>query len=382
MIRIGGLGPLTLPGIPWAGRELKDGMSLAVQQLNGSGGVLSRELTLLFEDTHGRPEAGIAAVERLLDERVHAFAGEFHSVVADALVERMQRSGLPFVCASATLDNLTARRLSFVFRLAPPQSYGWAIYADFLASQGFRHVVALQEDNLYWNNGSRAIEARLRNLGVRFTRLSVAPGQADAMSWIRQVQAMQSDSPVPDILLLLMAYPEPLRAVVREADNHGLVPPACFLGDPAGRTVFPDWWEIVGTDAIQVPFLSYTRPARPTANGKRISTDFKQQYGREPTFVAFEGYDSVLVLARAFEDAGTTEPSNVSEALRRMELEGTRGTIRFSTEREGVVHQQWKWPPVCVVAYSHARQAFSEADLLWDAEHGHSIGTKFLRRAG
>jgi len=29
VIRIGGLGPLTLPGIPWAGRELKDGMSLA-----------------------------------------------------------------------------------------------------------------------------------------------------------------------------------------------------------------------------------------------------------------------------------------------------------------------------------------------------------------
>jgi ABC-type branched-subunit amino acid transport system substrate-binding protein len=250
VIRIGGLGPLTLPGVPWAGRELKDGMSLAVQQLNGSGGVLSRELTLLFEDTHGRPEAGIAAVERLLDERVHAFAGEFHSVVADALVERVQRSGLPFVCASATLDNLTARRLSFVFRLAPPQSYGWAIYADFLASQGFRHVVALQEDNLYWNSGSNVIEARLRKLGVRFTQFSAAPGRADAMSWIRQVQAKQSDPPVPDILLLLMGYPEPLRAVVGEAHNHGLVPPARFLGDPAGRAVFPDWWEITGTDAI------------------------------------------------------------------------------------------------------------------------------------
>jgi hypothetical protein len=110
--------------------------------------------------------------------------------------------------------------------------------------------------------------------------------------------------------------------------------------------------------------------------------DFKKQYGREPTFVAFEGYDSVLVLGRAFEDAGTAEPSNVCEALRRMELEGTRGTIKFSTEREGVVHQQWKWPPVCVVAYSHARQSFSQSDLLWDAEHGRSIGTKSLRRAG
>jgi ABC-type branched-subunit amino acid transport system substrate-binding protein len=381
-IRIGGLGPLTLPGIPWAGRELKDGMSLAVQQLNGSGGVLSNELTLLFEDTHGRPEAGIAAVQRLLDNRVHAFAGEFHSVVADAVVDLVQRSGLPFVCASATLDDITARRLGFVFRLAPPQSYGWAIYAEFLASEGFQHVVALQEDNSYWSNGSRAIEARLRKLGVRFTRLSAAPGLGDAMSWIRQVQAKQSDRPVPDILLLLMGYPEPLRSVVSEARNHSLVPPACFLGDPAGRAVFPDWWEITGTDAIQVPFLSYTRPDQPTAKGKRISVDFKNQYGREPTFVAFEGYDSVLVLARAFEDAGTTEPSNVCEALRSMELEGTRGTIKFSTEGEGVVHQQWKWPPVCVVAYSHARQGFSQTDLLWDAEHGRSGGTRSLRRAG
>jgi ABC-type branched-subunit amino acid transport system substrate-binding protein len=382
VIRIGGLGPLTLPGLPWAGRELKDGMSLAVQQLNGSGGVLGRQLTLLFEDTHGRPEAGVAAVERLLEESVHALAGEFHSVVADAIVEPVERLGLPFVCASATLDDITARRLGSVFRLAPPQSYGWTIYADSLASQGFRHVVALQEDSLYWNNGSRVIEVRLRNLGVRFTRLSVRPELADAASWIRQVKARQSESPVPDILLLLMAFPEPLRSVVGEAHNHGLVPPACFLGDPAGRSVFPDWWEIAGTGATEVPFLSYARPDRPTDNGRRISMDFKAQYGREPTFVAFEGFDSVLVLARAFEDAGNTEPASVRDALRRIELEGTRGTIIFSTEHEGVVHQQWKWPPVCVVAFSHARQSFSEADLLWDAEHGQGIGTKSLRHAG
>lgn len=381
-LRIGGLGPLTLPGLPWAGRELRDGMSLAVQQLNGLGGVMGRRLTLLFEDTHGRREPGVAAVERLFEKSAHALAGEFHSVVANAIVEQVERRGLPFVCASATLDDITTRRLGFVFRLAPPQSYGWTIYADCLASQGFRHVVALQEDSPYWNNGSRAIEIRLRHLGVRFTRLSVRPELADAASWIRQVKARQSESPVPDILLLLMAFPEPLRSVVGEAHNHGAVPPACFLGDPAGRAVFPDWWEIAGTGATKVPFLSYARPNRPTANGRRISMDFKKQYGREPTFVALEGFDTVLVLARAFEDAKTTEPASVRDALRRIELEGSRGTIRFSTEHEGVVHQQWKWPPVCVVAHSQAGQSFSEADLLWEAEHGRSVGTKSLRRSG
>jgi ABC-type branched-subunit amino acid transport system substrate-binding protein len=98
-IRIGGLGPLTLPGLWWAGHDLKDGMTLAVEQINGTGGVLGKPLTLLFEDTQGRPQVGLAAVEKLLGGGVHVFIGEFHSIVADAIVESIQRSSLPFLCA-------------------------------------------------------------------------------------------------------------------------------------------------------------------------------------------------------------------------------------------------------------------------------------------
>jgi hypothetical protein len=108
----------------------------------------------------------------------------------------------------------------------------------------------------------------------------------------------------------------------------------------------------------------------------------KSSTGENQRLSPLEGFHTVLVLARAFEDAKTTEPASVRDALRRIELEGSRGTIRFSTEHEGVVHQQWKWPPVCVVAHSQAGQSFSEADLLWEAEHGRSVGTKSLRRSG
>jgi hypothetical protein len=110
-----------------------------------------------------------------------------------------------------------------------------------------------------------------------------------------------------------------------------------------------------------------------------MSADFEKRYGREPTFVALEGYDAILVLARAFGDAGTTEPEKVLNALRQVGREGTRGTIGFSTEPTGVVHQQWKWPPVSVVAYSSAHQVLSRADVLWDAERGHVGGPQSLR---
>ncbi|MGH7408283.1 MAG: ABC transporter substrate-binding protein [Candidatus Methylomirabilales bacterium] len=378
VIRIGGLGPLSPPGIVQAGRELRDGMELAAQRINEAGGVLGRPLQLLFEDTMGTPAAGVAAVNTLLREGVHALAGEFHSVVADAIVELVQRAGLPFVCASATLDAITTRRLRCVFRVAPPQSYGWRVYADFLAAEGFRHVVALQEENVYWNAGAGVIEARLRDSGVRFARVPVRSATPSAPALVQQLEGMMSRAPAPDIVLLLIGYPEPLRSVVTELLSRGLVPPALFLGEPAGRTVFSDWWDVAGRDVTNVPFLAYARPQELSPEGKRLSERFEREHGREPTFVAFEGYDSVLALARAMDAAGSTDLTQVCDALCLVEVGGTRGTVAFSTEPEGVVHQQWRWPPVGVVAYRYPYQRFSAAVLLWEAERGGTGAT--LRR--
>lgn len=345
-------------------------MELAARRINEAGGVLGRPLQLLFEDTMGTPAAGVAAVDTLLREGVHALAGEFHSVVADAIVEPVQRAGLPFVCASATLDAITTRRLPCVFRLAPPQSYGWRVYADLLAADGFRHVVALQEENVYWKAGAGVIEARLRDSGVSFTRVPVRSATASAPALVQQLEGMMSRAPAPDIVLLLIGFPEPLRSVVTELRSHGLVPPTLFLGEPAGRTVFSDWWNVAGREVSNVPFLAYARPQELAPEGHRVSEQFEREHGREPTFVAFEGYDSVLALARAMDAAGRTDPARVCDALCRVGVGATRGTVAFSTEPEGVVHQQWRWPPVGVVAYRYPYQRFSAAILLWDAERG------------
>ena len=52
-ILLGGVGPLTPPGIASAGRELLAGMEIAVEQTNADGGIAGRPLELLFEDTRG-----------------------------------------------------------------------------------------------------------------------------------------------------------------------------------------------------------------------------------------------------------------------------------------------------------------------------------------
>ena len=59
--------------------------------------------------------------------------------------------------------------------------------------------------------------------------------------------------------------------------------------------------------------------------------------GGTPSFVAFEGYDTILVLARALDSSWAS-----------VSVEGTRGQITFA-RTPGVNVWQWAWPPVQVV---------------------------------
>jgi ABC-type branched-subunit amino acid transport system substrate-binding protein len=353
-IRLGALGPLTPPGTAGAGRELRAGIELAVQALNAAGGVRGHSLELTFEDTKGSPASGVDAITALSKQGVHAVVGEFHSVVANAIAEQLSGEGFPMIFSSPTLDAITALRRGRVFRLTLPQSRGWRIYAAALIAQGIKHAIALMESSVYWDAGAQVLETRLREASVGLTRIPWKPG-SETFEHIRHA----AKSFAPAAVLMLVNYPQPLAFILRELRSERLAGLICC--DPAGRAVLPDWWDSVGEDGIGVPFLAYQHPGKLASTGHRMADIFARQHRRQPTFVALEGYDSVIAVATAIEIAGSAEPNNLCEALRRSTIQGTRGEIRFSTDPTGAVHQQWTWPPSSVVAFNRMHDCFKDA---------------------
>jgi Periplasmic binding protein len=166
-------------------------------------------------------------------------------------------------------------------------------------------------------------------------------------------------------VMTLVGSPEPLGSLVHRILEEGLAREG-MLGDPAGRPVFEDWWDIAGDGAAHVPFLSYQRPGELSDVGKRMAAAFELRHGREPSFVALEGYDAALAVIRAAESIDGLGAPAIRESLRTHGFEGTRGTVRFSTRPSGVIHQQWAFPPVVVVQHSRARGRLSELEVLWD----------------
>ncbi|MFH8239793.1 ABC transporter substrate-binding protein [Streptomyces sp. NPDC018321] len=337
-VRIGALVPLTRPGWTEAGRHLLAGLELAVAEANGAGGIDGRPLELVVRDTAADPRRATAAVDELAGLGVAALAGEYHSVVARAAATRAEAIGLPFLCSSAVLDALTDRPAESVARLPAPQSHGWRAYADFLLGAGHTRIAVAAEPSVYWESGSRILREHLAPHGTTVTGLD-----ARALTPAEVCGELAADGATA--LLLLTGFPDPavplVRAVRRDRRLAGLL-----IGAPAGQPEFTEWAELLGDDGAGVAFLRYL-PERFGPLGARVGAALRERLAEAPSFVAFEGYDTVTVLAAMLRAHGP-DRARLAASWPHTAVDGTRGRIRF-TRTPGTGVWQWTRPPVQVV---------------------------------
>ncbi|MGW2488349.1 ABC transporter substrate-binding protein [Streptomyces sp. NPDC001606] len=337
-VRIGALVPLTQPGWVEAGRHLLAGMELAAREVNDAGGIGGRPLELVVRDTAADPQQAAAAVDELARLGVAAVAGEYHSVVARAAAERADALGLPFLCSSAVLDTLTEEPTEWVARLAPAQSRGWQTYADFLLGAGHRRIAVAAQPSVYWASGTRILRDRLAPRGGTVIELDLSALTPTAMC-----DALVEHRATA--LLLLVGHPEPALSIVRSVRRDQRLA-GTLMGAPAGQPEFAEWASSLGGDGAAIPFLRYL-PERLGPLGTRVGTALREQLAEEPSFVAFEGYDTITVLAEVLRSHGT-DRARIADSWQQVVVEGTRGTIRFS-RTPGISVWQWTWPPLQIV---------------------------------
>ncbi|MCW1099747.1 MULTISPECIES: ABC transporter substrate-binding protein [Streptomyces] len=343
-VRIGALAPLTRPGWQEAGRHLLAGMELAAGEVNDAGGIEGRPLELVVRDTAADPHRAAAAVDELARLGVAALAGEYHSVVARAAATRADALGLPFLCASAVLDALTEQPTPWVARLAPAQSHGWRVYADFLLAAGHRRIVVAAEPSVYWASGIRILRDHLAPRGGTVTEVDMRGATA---ATVCDTLADRHGT----VLLLLVGHPEPAVSIVRSVRRDRRLA-GTLIGAPAGQPEFAAWAESLGEDGAGIPFLRYL-PERLGPLGARVGTALRERLDQAPSFVAFEGYDTVTVLAEALRAHGA-DRAWTPESWAGVSVDGTRGRINFSRVPDIGVWQ-WAWAPVQVVDRDPAR---------------------------
>jgi hypothetical protein len=146
-------------------------------------------------------------------------------------------------------------------------------------------------------------------------------------------------------LLLLAGNPEPAVSLVKSVRRDPRLG-GIMIGAPAGQPEFAEWAWLLGGDGAAIPFLRYL-PERLSPLGARVETALRERLAGAPSFVAFEGYDTVVVLADVLRDHGA-DRARAAGSWPRVAVEGTRGHIKFS-RTPGISVWQWAWAPVQVV---------------------------------
>ncbi len=364
-IKIGGIAPLSPPGGVQTGESLRDGMKVAAEELNAGGGVLGKRVELIIEDTSGVPEKGVAAFERLASkENVVAVTGSAHSAVCAAVGPVAHKHSLAFIAGECWSDNVTGAQIPEVFRITVANSLVYSVAADWVKAVGFKHVAIIGE-NSDWGLG--VIDVFKNNLEGTGAKVTSFTAERTVSDFTPQLLVLKRADPKPDLLIAGFTGAGLLQ-MLRQAYDLGLAPSKETAVFAAGADVLePEFWKTMGKDGVYVIGNPAGLPGKPdTPLSRSFGAAYQKATGRPANSVAMEGYDGVMVIAEAIKAAGSADRGKISEALRSLKWEGTRGTIYFPAKTEPAwAFQQWPEVPIFVIQYDQPDQLPEKAQILW-----------------
>ncbi len=225
-VTIGAFGPITGPAA-YIGLGARDGMNIAVKEINATGGVNGRQLRVLFEDDAHSPSRALAAVKKLVDQdkvfMILSLAGSNSTVGAIDFVKQRQ---IPMYVSIASAPQVTRPFSKYLFRGGTTEAarYG-EIFSEFLVTGlKARRIGIISSYDEYTKNEAEAVARHLKSWFNLEPVKRVEFNIADKDFTPQLLELKQSN---PDAIFL-SSHPAAGAIILRQARELGLTQP--FFG--------------------------------------------------------------------------------------------------------------------------------------------------------
>lgn len=315
-IKIGVDGPFT-GGSSSMGVSMRDGVRLAVDEINKAGGVLGRPLQLVERDDEAKNERGVQIAQELINkEKVVATVGFINTGVALASQRFYQEAKIPVMNNVATGSLITHQfddqPENYIFRNAAHDSIqAPMIVEEAIARRGFKKVAILADSTNYGQLGRADLEKALELKGIK-------PVAVEKFN-IKDVDMTPQ---------LLKAKEAGAEAIL----TYGIGPELAQIAN--GMTKLG--WKVPMIGSWTLSMANFIDNAGPGGEGSRMPQTFIQEptTPKRQSFIvnylktfnpknsridspvsAAQGYDSIYLLAAAIQQANSTEGPKIKAAL-------------------------------------------------------------------
>ncbi|MEO0047967.1 MAG: extracellular ligand-binding receptor [Pseudomonadota bacterium] len=313
-IKIGVSGPYT-GGSSSMGVSMRDGVRLAVKEINAAGGVNGKKIEVIERDDEAKNERGVQIAQELINkEKVVATVGFINTGVALASQRFYQEAKIPVMNNVATGTIITKQFTgdNYIFRnSARDEIQAPMIVKEAIEKQGFKKVAILADSTNYGQLGREDLEKALKAKGMT----PVAVEKFNIKDVDMTPQLLKAKEAGAEVILTYAIGPE-LAQIANSMAKLGWKKPmigswtlsmANFI-DTAGKNG--------ETARMPQTFIQEANTKKRKAFIDSYLKEFKPKNSRIDSPVsAAQGYDSIYLLAAAIKQAGSTDGVKIREAL-------------------------------------------------------------------
>ncbi len=329
-IKVGVYGDLTGQTASF-GQSTKNGVQLAVDEINAAGGVDGKKIELVIEDDQGQTAIAKTVISKLINQdKVQAVIGEVASSNSLAAAPVAQESKIPMITPSSTNPKVTEVG-DYISRVCFIDPFQGSVMAKFATNTLKAKTAAIIGDvNADYSKGlTQFFEEEFTKLGGKIVaKESYAQTDPDFKGQLTKIRQLN-----PDVIYIPGYYGQ-VGILAKQARELGMNQP--LLGGDGWDS--PELWKL-GGDALKNAYISNHYSAEnPAPEIQNFVKNYTAKFGAAPDSLAALAYDAAKVLADAIKRAGGAgDSAKLKDAINATKnFAGVTGAITLDANRNAV----------------------------------------------
>lgn len=295
------------------GMAARHGFELAIEDINKAGGLLGKKVIPVVRDDTGTPPKSIQNMTELIDsEKVAVVVGPTNSGNALAWLHIPQQKKVPVIVPVATATDITKRYLgeaqNYIFRVSMVDREQVALLLAYAVKSSKNKKIAFIADSTgFGTQGVKDATEVLAMHGMAPVAVEkFGPKDTDMTSQLAKIRDAGADT------VLIYGLADGNAQTLRSMEKINYMPTAIGTWGNMSSVLVNTAGKKLSEHLVFATSTAEDSNPRATALAARV----REHYPSMVTFVsAAQAYDSVMLVAAAIKQAGTTDGAKLAAAL-------------------------------------------------------------------
>jgi branched-chain amino acid transport system substrate-binding protein len=328
--------PLPLTGTNAKFGEIeKRSYEIAMEEINGSGGIKGKKMTLDFEDSQGKPEVSRSIMEKLIDVKKQPLVfGEYSSACSKAIAAVAEERKVPYLVVTGATDDITQQNYKYVFRMNPTNAYYATGMMSFLREVVKPTSVAiLYESSDFGTSGAEDMVKQAEKFPMKvLVKEQYEKGAVDFKPILSKVKAARPD------MIYMVSYVMDASLLMRQTMELR-IDAKLYAGGAAGFAI-PEFIQTAKEASEYVVSATLWSPQVAYSGAKEFAEKYKKRFGDYPSYHGAEAYSALYIIKDILGRSKTWTPNDIRDAMKATNMMTAFGPIKFE-DKEGYTNQNF-----------------------------------------